>query len=151
MKTQPLNPNNPQENVELRIRTMRVLWLGMLLSVGGYYVFTIFAGRPEGAEPNDRLSLILLVVGVSTTLISFLIKSRLLTRAIEQQQVPLVQQAYIVAWALTEVPALLGLLDFFVTGHRHFYVLFLIAALGQLLHFPRREHVVNAWAKSPIV
>lgn len=130
---------------------MRTLWIGMILSVGAYYVFTFFAGRRENVEPNDMLSLTLLVIGLSTTLISFPIKSKLLARAIDQQQVQLVQQAYIVAWAIAEVAALLGLLDFFATGHRHFYILFLIAALAQLLHFPRREHVLNAWSKAPIL
>ena len=141
---------NAQENVELRIRTMRTLWLALLMSIGLYYALTIFVGRSADAEPNDMLSLILLVVGLSTILISFLIKSKLLTRAIEQQQVQLVQQAYIVTWAVTEVAALLGLLDFFVTGHRHYYILFFIAVIGMLLHFPRREPVVNASLKTPI-
>jgi hypothetical protein len=63
----------------------------------------------------------------------------------------MVQQAYIVAWAITEVGGLLGVLDFFTTGDRYYYLLFMIAALGQLLHFPRREHMLNAWGKSPIV
>lgn len=141
---------NAQENVELRIRTMCTLWLGLFMSIGLYYALTIFVGRSEDAEPNDVLSLVLIVVGLSTTLMAFLIKSKLLTRAIDQQQVQLVQQAYIVAWAVTEVAALLGMLDFFATGHRHYYVLFFIAAVGMLLHFPRREHLVNASIKTPI-
>jgi hypothetical protein len=97
------------------------------------------------------LSLILLAVAASAALVSFPLKSKLLNRAIEQQQVPMVQQAYIVAWAITEVGGLLGVLDFFTTGDRYYYLLFMIAALGQLLHFPRREHMLNAWGKSPIV
>ena len=141
---------NAQENVELRIRTMRTLWFALFMSIGLYFALTIYVGRSEDAEPNDMLSLILIVVGLSTTLISFLIKSKLLTRAIDQQQVQLVQQAYIVTWAITEVAALLGLLDFFATGHPHYYILFIISACGMLLHFPRREHVVNASLKTPI-
>lgn len=148
---QSANQNDVQGNVEVRLRTMRTIWLGLFFSIGMYYVLTIFAGRPEGVESNDMLSLILLVIGLSTTLVSFPVKSKLLARAAEQQQVQLVQQAYIVALALTEVAALLGVLDFFVTGHRHYYLLFIIAALGELLHFPRREHVLNAWSKRPIL
>jgi hypothetical protein len=56
-----------------------------------------------------------------------------------------------VAWAITEVGALLGLLDFFKSADRYYYVLFLIAACGQLLHFPRREHVINASPTTQIV
>jgi len=122
----------------------------MFLSVGAYYVFTFLQGRSENLSPNSTLSLTLLGVGVLTTLISFPIKSSLLSRAIEQRQVPQVQQGYIVAWAVTEVAALLGLLDFYLTTNRYYYVLFLIAACGQLLHFPRREHVVNAGFKGSV-
>ena len=145
-----MTPNNTQENVELRLRTMRTLWMGMILSILGYFVLTLFAGRSEDLEPNPTLSLILLAVATSAALVSFPLKSKLLNRAIEQKQVPMVQQAYIVAWAITEVGGLLGVLDFFMTVNRYYYLLFMIAALGQLLHFPRREHVLNAWAKSPI-
>lgn len=138
MKTQQL------ENIELRLRTMRTLWAALFLSIGVYYVFTLFKGRPEDVGPNPNLTLILVGVGLLTTVISFPIKSRLLNRAVTQQQVQLVQQGYVVAWAVTEFAALLGMLDFFLTDHRHYYILFIISALGQLLHFPRREHVMNA-------
>ena len=151
MKTQPLNSTGPQEDFELRLRTMRTLWFGMFMSIVLYYGLTFFLGSREKTASNDMLSLVLLVVGILTMLISFPVKSRLITYAVEQQRVQLVQQAYILALALCEVPALLGLLDFFATGHRHYYVLFLVAALGQLLHFPRREHIVNALSRTPIV
>ena len=136
--------NDPQTNIELRIRTMRTLWIGLLLSLGVYYVFTLFAERKESLEPNSSLSLTLICIGMGTVLVSFLIKNRLLSKAMEQRNTGMVQQAYVVTWAITEVAALLGLLDFFLTNDRYYYVLLIIAALGQLLHFPRREHVVNA-------
>src|ERR1044071_7490928 len=148
MSTQPMN-NNPQADIELRIRTMRMVWISMFFSLGGFVVLTILQKRSEDITPNPTLSLILLLLGVSTTLISFLIRSRLLSRAVDQQQVMLVQQAYIVGWAITEVPAMRGVIDFFVTGHRHYYILLIISALGLLLQFPRREPVVNAAFKSP--
>ena len=144
------NLNNTQETIELRLRTMRTLWIAMLLSVGGYFVFALFVGRPKNLAANPTLSLGLLGAAVLAALISFPFKSKLLNRAFEQQQVPLVQQAYIVALALVEVAALLGMLDFFTTSDRYYYVFFIIAALGQLLHFPRREHVLNALGKPPI-
>ena len=132
------------------MRTVRTLWLALLASVGLYYILTIVSGRPENLEPNHTLSLTLLAAGVSTTLISFVVKSKLVNRAIEQRQVQQVQQGYIVAWAMSEVAALLGLLDFFLTNDPYFYALFIIAALGELLQFPRREHFENASFSSPI-
>jgi hypothetical protein len=123
---------------------MLVLWIGMLGSIGVYYVFTLFRGRSEDVTPNPVVSLTLIAIGLLATLISFFIKNKLIARAVDQHQVQLVQQAYVIAWAICEVGALLGLLDFFLTGHRHYYLLFIVAAVGQLLHFPRREHVLNA-------
>ena len=143
MNTQP-DQSNQQEKIELRIRTMRTLWLAMVLSVVMYFVFTIVVGRSEGLALNNTLSLTLIVVALSTVLISFLLKSKLVNRAVEQQQVSMVQQAYVATWAISEVGALLGLLDFFLTGNPYYYVPMLIAGAGQLSHFPRREHVENA-------
>jgi high-affinity Fe2+/Pb2+ permease len=150
MNAQPAQ-NDPQNKIELRIRTMRTLWIGMFISIVLYYAFTFFVTPSSNTNPNGMLFLILVVVALSMTLISFVVKNKLISRAVEQQQPQLVQQAYIVALALTEVAALLGLLYFFMTGDRYYPVLFLIGACGQLLHFPRREHVMNAWPRSPIL
>ena len=122
----------------------------MFLSVVAYYVFTLFAGRPENNQTNSTLSYTFIGIALSAVLISLPIKSKLLNRAIEQQQVQLVQQGYILTWAITEVGALLGIVDFFVTANPLYYVPMIIAGCGQLLHFPRREHVVNASSKTPI-
>lgn len=142
--------NSIQETVELRLRTMRMLWFALFATVGVYFLFTLYVGRSEDREPNPTLSLILIVIGVSTTLLSFVIKSKLINLGIERQRVQLVQQAYLVAWAMTELAALLGMLDFFATGHQHYYILFIITAVGMLLQTPRREHVINAWPKTQL-
>ena len=139
-----------QQNVELKLRTLRTLWLALFGTIGLYFMMTFFIERSEDVEPNPTLSLILIVVGLSTTMISLVVKSKLIGRAIAQQQIQMVQQGYIVAWAITEVAALLGMLDFFATGHPHFYILFIISAIGFLLNAPRRDHLINAWPKTPI-
>lgn len=144
MKPESTDPNALQMNIEQRMRTVRILWLVLLTNVGLLYLLTNFADRPENLEPNSTLSLALLAAGVSTTLVSFPIKNKLINRAIEERQVQQVQQGYIVAWAMCEVSALLGLMDFFLTNDAYFYVFFIIAALGELLHYPRREHFENA-------
>ena len=109
---QPLNQTELQRKIETRMRTMSTLWIAMLLSIGFYFVFTVFLHRPEQVKPNSTLSLILALIALTTTLSSFLLKSRLVSRGAEQQQVSLVQQAYILAWAVTEVAALMGVARF---------------------------------------
>src|SRR5678809_862898 len=99
---QPLNQQELQQQIELRMRTLRTLWIAMFLSVGVYYVLTLFLHRSEDLGSNPTLSLVLAVIAVTAILSSFIIKSRILSRATEQQQVSLVQQAYLLAWAVTE-------------------------------------------------
>ena len=139
-----------QENVEVRMRTMRTIWIAMLMSIGFYYAFTFIAKRPEDVEPNRTLFLVLVTIALLMTFISFPIRNKLINQAIGQQHVPLVQQAYILAWAISEIPALLGLVYFYMTGNRYYYVLFGMAVFAQLLHIPRREHVINASFKKPL-
>jgi hypothetical protein len=145
---QPPDQRDTANNIDVRIRTIRILWLVLVLSVGMYYVFTALADRPKDHSPNNTLFIALLAIALSTTLLSFPLKSMLLKKATEQQQTGLVQQAYVVALALCEVPALLGLIDFFLTANRYYYSLLIISTCAQLLHFPRREHVINASFKS---
>jgi magnesium-transporting ATPase (P-type) len=147
----PANQDDPQTNIELRIRTMRTLWFGLLVTIGIYYGFTLVAERREGLEPNPSLSLSLMCVAILMVLVAFVIKTKWLSRALEQKSTGMVQQAYVVTWAITEIAAVLGLIDFFLTNDRYYFVLLIIAALGVLLHFPRREHVVNAAFKSSVM
>ena len=140
--------NNPQEDVELALRKLRFLWLATLGSLAGFYVLTLATERPKNLEPNDTLFFILIAVALTTTVVSFVVKKRFFAKAEEQQQVQLVQQGFVVASAITEVAALLGVLDYFSFGDRYYFVLFIIAACGQLLHFPRRDTVLHATYKS---
>ena len=147
----PANQNDPQTSIELRIRTMRTVWFTLFLTIGIYYGFTLFAENKRGLASNPTLSLTLMCVAMLLVLVAFVIKSKLLSKALEQQSPGMVQQAYVVTWAITEGAALLGLLDFFLTNDRYYYILLIISALGQLIHFPRREHVVNAAFKNSVM
>jgi hypothetical protein len=114
-----------------------------------YFIFTLVVGTPKNAVPNEVLSLAVVVIGVSMTLVSILIKTKFLARAIEQQRVDVLQQGYILAWAVSEGAALLGLLDFFATGNRFYYAGLVIGAIGQLVNFPRRQDILAAAFKAP--
>jgi hypothetical protein len=76
------------------------------------------------------------------------VKRTLLQRSVEKQDVTLVQKAMIVACAMCEVAALLGLLERFIIGNREYYLLFILAAAGDLFHFPRRSQLEAATYKS---
>ena len=139
-----MSTQNPQVNVELRLRTMRILWIAFFASIVMYYVMTFVVARPQEVKPNNTLFIALIIVGVLTVPISLFIKNWFLRQAIERQQMQLVQQGYVVALAVNEVAALLGLVVFFIDGNRLYFLLFIISACGLLLLFPRREDLINA-------
>src|ERR1044072_1766564 len=106
MNTPSANQNDPQTSIELRIRTMRTLWFALFLSIGSYFLFTLIAKRTESLESNPSISLTLLGIAMLTVLVAFVIKSKLLSKAVEQQNPGMVQQDYVVTSAMNEVAAL---------------------------------------------
>jgi hypothetical protein len=140
------------EDLNKRYQTMFTLWFALFASVGLYFAMTLFAAPPLRTEPltrNESLGIAgLTIVGALFVAVSFWVKKRFLDRAAEQQSLPLVQQGFIIAMALCEVSALLGLLERFVFANRESYALFLIAAGGQMLHFPKRSHLEAATYKT---
>ncbi len=49
--------------------------------------------------------------------------------------------AYVISFALCEATGIFGLLDHFVTGSHYYCIAFAVAAVGMLLHFPKKDHV----------
>lgn len=142
------NPQTPQlAAVEKRHRSLLIVWAAMLTSLGLYVALAVVlapsVGEP-GATANDMIGLALLGVGGACVLASFIIKQRLLSRAVGEQRPELASTAYIVSFALAEVAGVLGLASAFVAGGGFFYILFVISAVGLLLHFPRRDDLAAA-------
>ena len=134
-----------------RYQTMLTLWFALLMSVVMYFVFVqIAAPAFANAEnpPNSRLIVVINALGAAFVLASFVVKRKLLEQSVEKQDVGMVQKAMIVALALCEVSALLGLLERFVLGNRQYYLLVLLAAAGDLFHFPRRSQLEAASYKN---
>lgn len=128
--------------VDERYRTLLILWGALCTSLILYLAFIHFV--PVAPAPNQKLTLLLNTAGIIPVATSFLIKQVLIGKAIESQRVEQVHSAYIVSWALCEVAGLLGVLDNRATGSHYYYVGFAIAELGMLLHFPRKQPLVDA-------
>ena len=144
----PLNQNEVQANVAMRYRTLRTVWFGILLSVPMYYVYTLLeAATPVATHETQILTTILLPAGIASVLVSHIVKRKILSRSVSEQRVQLVHIGYVTAFAVTEVAALLGVLDHFLTGNRYYYILFIVAAIGLLSHFPNRDHLLAACYK----
>ena len=93
------------------------------------------------------LTIVLLGLGFLGLALSFIIKKFFLAKSVAQQDLKLVQQAYIVALALCESAALFGMLIHFAAGSIYSYIGFVFAVVGMLLHFPRKQHLLDATFK----
>ena len=130
-----------------RYQTMITLWAALLMSVFLYFLVTVFAASQvsrDGNQPSTPLIFALTAVGALFVIISFAVKRKLLQQSVDKQDVGLVQKAMIIACALCEASALLGLVERFVVGGREYYLLFLLAGVGIALHFPRRSQLEAA-------
>lgn len=137
---------------EVRLRTMRILWVMFLVTVGLFVLVTRFA-RPDDetvAEMdggNTTLLYVLAAVALSSVVASFVLKASFYRRAAERRQPEQLQTGFIVAMAFCEAAVLLGLVGVFATWNDYAYLLFALGALGEALHFPRREQVMSAFFK----
>jgi len=116
-----------------------------------YFLFSVFVAPAATNEtpPSRLVSVSLAALGAFLVVASFTVKQKFLARSVEKQDVTLVQKGMVIACAMCEVSALLGVLERFVLGNREYYVLFLVAAAGVALHFPRRSQLEAASYKNP--
>jgi hypothetical protein len=137
-----------ETDLNKRYQTMIVLWFALLSSVATYFLVSLFVPPRTTSEPNHLPSSFVMFaltgLGTFLVIISFAVKNKLLHKSVEQQDIGLVQKALVIACALCEAGALLGLVEYFIVGTREHYLLLVIAAGGIALHFPRRSQLEAA-------
>ena len=135
-----------EAEVEQRHRNILVIWAGILMTLPVY--FLVISMSPMQPDP-EKSTLMLMLTGLSIVpvAISFLVKSKTLAKSAELQRLGLVQQAYVVAFALCDAAVLLGVLIHFLTGSPYYVAAIAIGALGILFHFPRKQHLLDATYK----
>ncbi|HLM57488.1 MAG TPA: hypothetical protein VK422_15340 [Pyrinomonadaceae bacterium] len=145
MTNRPKGEHGP----EARLRTMRILWAVFLMNVGLLALVTRF-GAPDEREVEGVPPLLyaLAAAALSAVVASFVLKASFYRRAAELREPARVQTGFIVALALCESAALMGMVGVFVTLCDYSYALFALGALGMVLHFPRREQVFAPYYKS---
>jgi len=143
---------NQQPNIENQYKMLVVIWAALLMSQVMFLVLIFFVkpealrfdfGKPFLGE-NPTMVVLLAFLGITTFLLSFVMKKKLLERAAANQTPALVQTAMVVACALCEATTLFGLLLVFLSAYQYFFLWFALAVLGMILHFPRREDLINA-------
>jgi F0F1-type ATP synthase membrane subunit c/vacuolar-type H+-ATPase subunit K len=125
-------------------RTLRIIWLAILVLVIAVFVVTRFI-QPT-PEADKILFWILLAVGLGQLGASFLLKQKMLTQAITERKPELARGAYITAFALCESIGILGLIVYLSTGVEYYYFFFVLSGFGILLHKPQRDDLLAAVA-----
>jgi hypothetical protein len=138
--------DQPEPGVELRHRNILIIWAAILMTIPMYLVLIWMNPVPPDPE-KSTLMLVLTGLSIVPVAISFLVKKKLLAKAAESQKLELVQQAYVVAFALCEVPILVGVLIHFLTGSPYYFVTIAVGAICILLQFPRQQHLLDATYK----
>ena len=134
-----------------RYQTCLSLWFVMMMNIGIFLVISIFAVPTATEMETTPARLFTIAIAAAATfmvIISFAVKRKVLERSVETQDVTLVQKGLILACAMCEVSAVLGLVERIALRNNDHYVLFAIALIGTALHFPRREQLEAATYKS---
>jgi F0F1-type ATP synthase membrane subunit c/vacuolar-type H+-ATPase subunit K len=151
MMNRPANQSGADAELELRLRTLRILWGALLTTIGLYALITVFAlpsrDALEEGRDNPTLLMAFAVMSFMSVAASFVLKRHFYGHAVERGEPAQFQIGFIFALAFCEVSALLGLMGLFITHNSYAYALFVLGALGQLLHFPRRDQVAATYRK----
>ena len=132
-----------QATPEARYRGLLFIWVAQFMSLAMFLLMTRLVEIPFKGGADNLLQWSFGVLSGAAVTLSFPLKFKLLQRAINEQRPDYVTTAYVIAFALCELPALLGLAEHFIRGVPN-YLLFILTAAGFLLHFPRRQHLLAA-------
>ncbi|HEX8422142.1 MAG TPA: hypothetical protein VF634_01960 [Pyrinomonadaceae bacterium] len=133
-----MSEHSTQGSIESRWRGLLLIWGAQLFSLLILFFLT-YAIRPEAStDGNHALAWALGAIGFTTFLASFLARRKLLARAAAERRLDLGTTAYVLAFAMCEMTALLGFMAYIITGLSYALHSFIIAAGGMLLHFPAR-------------
>ena len=133
-----MNESPFKGSAEARRRGLLVIWGGQLCTILILFLIAYFA-RTREPNANHTLAWMLGAIGFTTFIASFLVKRKLLAQAAAERRLDLGTTAYVVAFVLCEVTAILGFMAYFITGLSYALHSFILAAGGLLLHFPTRN------------
>lgn len=135
--------NQIQIKVDASFRLLRILWFAILISIALLLFLCLFVVSTT-FEKKSVAALALTGFSLVPTAASFLFKRSILTNATEKRALAIAQSAYIMAFAMCEASALIGVLNCFTNGSSYYYFSFAIAGVGMLLNFPKRDDLLAA-------
>jgi cation transport ATPase len=137
--------NQPSKSLaDSRFRGLVLIWGAQLFSLALLFTMMQIVRTSLEIEFNQTLLFTFAALALATFSASFVLKSQFVSRATTERRPDLVTTGYILAFALCEACAIFGFAARFTTGSYKAIYFFVAAALGFLLHFPRRRHVEDA-------
>lgn len=147
-----MNQNPQRTNVEPIYKTLAVIWFALLFSQVMLLVVVYFA-KPEifrfdFSKPllgeNPAITIVFALLAISCLVFSFVLSRKFLNQAAAAQNVALVQTALVVGCALCEAISLFGVVLVFAFTYQYFFLWFALGILGTILHFPKRDYLIDA-------
>ena len=137
--------------VDARFRTMMILWLVLLMSQVMFFG-VVFVIRPEILKPpiqpmlgeNPLLVLLFGILAFMNIAVSFFLRKRAQEQAILERKMNHVSTGLIIACAVCESISLMGFVLAIAFGYQYFFFWFIIGIIGIFMHFPRRQHLLEA-------
>lgn len=147
---------NEKINPEGAYSTLLTIW-GALLMSQFMFVVIVFFIKPElfrfdFAKPllgeNAVIVVALAAISLANLAISLVMRKKFIERAVNEQNIGLVQTGMIVGCALAEAISLFGLLLAFAFDYQYFFLFSILGMIGILLHFPKRGDIHAASYKA---
>jgi len=147
---------NTKPNIDQTYRTSVIIWMVLLLSqfalIGVAFSFVgpeAIANAEAGfLGANPPIVIGALFLAFSNFALSFFMRRKALEQSVAEQNVKHVQTGLIIACALCESISLMGMVLIIVFAYPFFYLWFALGILGIILHFPRRQHLLDASFKN---
>ena len=132
-----------ERQVDANYGKLRIIWLAILASLAVIFVVTRLL-EPLESIGSTLVFWLIVVIGLGNLGASFYMKHKMLSQAVAQRSLGLVQSAYITAYATCEAVGLLGAVSHFSLGHKYYYFLFVLGGFGLVLHKPQRDDLLAA-------
>lgn len=145
----------PNATVEHQLRVTKIVWVIFLVSQASFLtalfiarkeIFSFDAGKSFLSE-SPVVPVIFAFLAMVNLALSFFIKSLAVKKAVEEQNLKLVQTAVILALSFCEAVGIMGLILALAFNYQYFFLWSALGILGIVLHYPRRADFIAASQK----
>lgn len=134
-------------NAEHQLRIMKIIWVVFLVSQASFLAAIIIVKKDVlNVQTTNSLfgeapiaTIFLAFLAVINLAISFFIKSLGIKKATAERNPKLLQSTMILSLAFCESVSIMGLILALAFNYKYFFLWFVAAIVGIVVHFPRRR------------